>query len=69
MDHWTTQAGFPIIIVEEKDPEEEGTRVFELTQERFLSDGSKDDAKSSWFVPISVVSARIPDQVIKLILK
>lgn len=65
MAAWINQAGYPILMVEEKEPEEEGSRVFELSQERFLIDGTKDDSKPLWFIPISVVTSRAPEEVIK----
>lgn len=46
MSSWTRQMGYPLISVEQKVDGEK--RIFKLKQERFISDGGKDEKNSVW---------------------
>ena len=54
MSGWTRQMGYPIIHVNVTH-EEPNKRVLQLTQERFLADGSKDESNTMWMVSILLV--------------
>lgn len=62
MNTWTKQLGFPVIKVsEELDGDK---RILKLHQEKFTADGSKDDKKMLWMVPITVSSASSTQEAI-----
>ncbi|XP_024935803.1 puromycin-sensitive aminopeptidase isoform X2 [Cephus cinctus] len=61
MSSWTKQQGFPVLKVEQRQDGDD--RVLNLSQERFLADGSVDEEKSLWMIPVSVSTSRAPGQV------
>ncbi|GMT03168.1 hypothetical protein PENTCL1PPCAC_25342, partial [Pristionchus entomophagus] len=66
MSGWTKQMGFPLITVS-KVRRDEGSCVLALNQTRFIVDGSNDDARSKWMVPITTVigpSSRLGEKYI-----
>lgn len=59
MSGWTKQMGFPVIRVSAKQ-EAGDKRVLQLSQERFLADGTKDESNTMWMVPIEIATSRSP---------
>ena len=60
MTGWTKQMGYPVITVSAK---QEGTqRVLQLSQQRFLADGTQDETNSMWMVPIEIATSRDPSK-------
>uniref|UniRef100_A0A915PS54 Aminopeptidase n=1 Tax=Setaria digitata TaxID=48799 RepID=A0A915PS54_9BILA len=61
MSTWTKQMGFPLVSVSQKI---EGTRrILKMNQQRFLADGTTDEKKSFWQVPITISVSSEPDKV------
>ena len=58
MSGWTKQMGFPVIRVTARQ-EGDDKRILQLSQQRFLADGTKDDNNTMWMVPIEVETAEI----------
>ncbi|XP_012284370.1 puromycin-sensitive aminopeptidase [Orussus abietinus] len=58
MSTWTKQQGFPVVRVEQQ--QRGADRVLSLSQERFVADGSADDERGLWMVPISVSTSAEP---------
>lgn len=59
MGTYTLQAGYPLVIVQEKGLSRKGLRSFELEQQRFLFDGSKDRKNPIWTIPIGVIGSSL----------
>ncbi|ODN01106.1 Aminopeptidase N [Orchesella cincta] len=55
MSSWTLQSGFPLVRVQIANE-----TAITVSQERFLNDGAEDPEGSSWFVPITIVTADNP---------
>ena len=63
MSGWTKQMGFPVIRVSARSIEgEPNKRLLELSQQRFLADGSSDPANTLWMVPIEVATKSSPEK-------
>ena len=62
MSGWTKQTGFPVISVSARSVD--GQRMVQLSQKRFLADGSEDPAYTMWMVPIEIATQRSPDKVV-----
>ena len=60
MSGWTKQMGFPVIRVTARQ-EGEDKRVLQLSQQRFLADGTKDENNTMWMVPIEIATSRSPN--------
>lgn len=60
MGTFTRQAGYPMVIVNEKSSTTKGVRLLELEQKRFLFDGSRDPKNSVWTIPIGTTSCCFP---------
>ena len=60
MGTYTRQAGYPLVIVQEKELSRKGLRSFELKQQRFLFDGSSDRKNPTWAIPIGVIGSSLP---------
>ena len=61
MSGWTKQMGYPVITVTAHQ-DGDSRRVLQLSQQRFLADGTKDEADSMWMVPIEIATSRCPTQ-------
>ncbi|XP_012260332.2 puromycin-sensitive aminopeptidase isoform X1 [Athalia rosae] len=61
MSTWTKQQGFPVLKVDQR--QQGNDRILSLSQERFLADGSKDEEKSLWMIPVSVSTSAAPHEV------
>ncbi|CAD6215605.1 GSCOCG00000417001-RA-CDS [Cotesia congregata] len=61
MSTWTKQQGFPVIKVQQR--QQGNDRVLMLTQEKFLADGSVDESKNLWMIPLSVSTSKSPNEV------
>ena len=59
MTAWTKHTGFPVITVTARQ-EGDSKRVLQLSQKRFIADGSKDEANTQWLVPIEIATSRSP---------
>ncbi|XP_014229053.1 puromycin-sensitive aminopeptidase [Trichogramma pretiosum] len=68
MSTWTRLKGFPLVSVTEKLSNDSNTRIFSLTQERFLINGSIDKTNNTWMIPITFCSAENPEKVFKTII-
>lgn len=66
MATWTSQKGFPVIKVQEK--QEGSNRVLTIQQEKFCADGQQAGDGYLWLVPISVSTSSSPDTPVKTIL-
>ncbi len=55
MSSYTRQAGYPVLIVKEHI-ENQATSWLDVTQQRFLFDGSKDEAESLWSIPLGILT-------------
>ncbi|XP_017887572.1 puromycin-sensitive aminopeptidase isoform X2 [Ceratina calcarata] len=60
MSTWTEQQGFPVVRVQHR--QDGSDRVLTLSQERFLADGSKEAENSLWIIPISISTAKNPEE-------
>lgn len=60
MGTYTRQAGYPLVIVQEKELSRKELRSFELKQQRFLFDGSSDRKNPTWAIPIGVIGSSFP---------
>lgn len=58
MSGWTKQMGFPVIRVSAR--QEADKRILQLSQQRFLADGTKDENNTMWMVPIEIATSRSP---------
>ena len=68
MSGWTSQTGFPVISVSSQSVDgQPSKRLVQLSQRRFLADGSEDPAGTMWMVPIEIVSQQSPDKVVQSI--
>ena len=68
MSGWTSQTGFPVISVSSQPVDgQPSKRLVQLSQRRFLADGSEDPAGTMWMVPIEIVSQQSPDKVVQSI--
>ncbi|KAH8302053.1 hypothetical protein KR044_002268 [Drosophila immigrans] len=67
MSSWTKYKGFPVVSVE-SEVKGDNQRVLRLTQSKFTADGSKADEDCLWVIPISVSTARNPNQIAKTFL-
>jgi puromycin-sensitive aminopeptidase len=61
MSTWTKQTGFPVIKVTAR--QDGNNRILQLSQERFIADGSVDSENSQWIVPISISTAQNPQKI------
>ncbi|KAF7994235.1 hypothetical protein HCN44_003325 [Aphidius gifuensis] len=61
MSTWTKKMGFPVLRIEQK--QKGNDRILSLSQERFLSDGSVDEDKNLWMIPISVSTSKSPKDI------
>ncbi len=59
MSGWTKQMGFPVIRVTARQ-ESGNKRILQLSQQRFLADGSKDENNTKWMVPIEITTSMSP---------
>ena len=59
MSGWTKQMGFPVIRVTARQ-EGDDKRILQLSQQRFLADGTKDENNTMWMVPIEIATSRSP---------
>jgi len=66
MKTWTEQMGYPVISVSCK--QDGADMMLTLKQTRFVGDGSSDESKSRWMVPISIISSSSPDTPVKMML-
>merc|ERR1719204_564470 len=66
MKTWTEQMGYPVISVPCK--QDGADMMLTLKQTRFVGDGSSDESKSRWMVPISIISSSSPDTPVKMML-
>lgn len=51
--------GFPVIQVRSRQ-EENDKRILQLSQQRFLADGTLDENNPIWMVPIEIATSRSP---------
>ena len=58
MSGWTKQMGFPVIRVSARQDGDK--RILQLSQQRFLADGTKDENNTMWMVPIEIATSRSP---------
>uniref|UniRef100_A0A3B3S1X4 Aminopeptidase n=1 Tax=Paramormyrops kingsleyae TaxID=1676925 RepID=A0A3B3S1X4_9TELE len=59
MSSWTTQMGFPIIVVDEEQQGED--RVLKISQKKFCASGLHDGENCpTWMVPISICTSEDP---------
>lgn len=63
MTGWTKQMGYPVITVT-ANQDGDSRRVLQLSQQRFLADGTKDEAGSMWMVPVEITTSRCPTQAV-----
>ncbi|KAL8585740.1 hypothetical protein ACOMHN_056369 [Nucella lapillus] len=68
MNTWTSQKGFPVIKVSQKQDGKK--RILTLEQEKFCADGKQagDGCNYKWMVPISVSTDSSPDKPVSTIL-
>ncbi|KAK7501330.1 hypothetical protein BaRGS_00007455 [Batillaria attramentaria] len=66
MDTWTSQMGFPVLKVQEK--QEGNKRVITVEQEKFCADGKQAGDGYLWLVPVSVSTASCPEKPILTVL-
>jgi aminopeptidase N len=59
MSSWTSQMGFPLVTVSEKQLEG-NQRELHCQQCRYLEDGSVDDNRPLWQIPIPVAASEEP---------
>lgn len=62
MTNWVKAVGFPVVSVV-KSTQDGKKRVLSLKQERFIADGSADDQKTIWMIPISIATPKKKDAV------
>ncbi|CAF1586185.1 unnamed protein product [Adineta ricciae] len=67
MSLWTRQIGYPFVTVTEKQ-QSNNTRILQLTQKRFIIDGSIDHKNLQWKIPITFVTKLNPTSIVKKIL-
>lgn len=67
MSTWTLQLGFPLVTVVEEQ-QADRRRVLKLKQERFIADGSADNDRLLWKIPITIFTKSNPNQVTENIL-
>jgi len=61
MTGWTKQMGYPVITVTAQQ-DGDSRRVLQLSQQRFLADGTKEEAGSMWMVPVEIATSRCPSK-------
>ena len=61
MSGWTQQMGFPVISVTSQQIDD-SKRLLQLSQQRFLADGTKDENNTMWMVPVEIATSRNPSQ-------
>ncbi|KAF7633111.1 Aminopeptidase [Meloidogyne graminicola] len=64
MSSWTQQVGFPLVTVEEKQLDGDKRELL-LKQRRFLIDGSFDENKPIWQIPVSITIRSNPTKPFK----
>ena len=69
MEGWTKQVGFPLLTISEGKPDGDKALVFDVTQRRFLVNGTKEDDETLWFVPITFLTSESKEPVGKQLLK
>ncbi|CAF4427518.1 unnamed protein product, partial [Rotaria magnacalcarata] len=58
--------GYPLLTVTEEQINK--TRVIKIKQQRFIGDGSADDEKLQWKIPVTVFTKSNPKQIAQQIL-
>ncbi|CAF0814722.1 unnamed protein product [Adineta steineri] len=61
MSSWTLQMGYPLLTVVEEQVDKK--RVIQITQKRFIADGSVDEEKLQWKIPITVFTKSNPKKI------
>ncbi|CAF1136039.1 unnamed protein product [Adineta steineri] len=61
MSSWTLQMGYPLLIVTEEHKDKK--RVLQITQQRFIADGSVDEEKLQWKIPITIFTKSNPKKI------
>jgi len=68
MGTWTKKMGFPVVKVTSR--QEGDKRILHLEQRRFIADGSQDEEKTQWQIPISISTSADPNKAaFKMLLK
>ncbi|CAF3668954.1 unnamed protein product [Rotaria socialis] len=66
MSSWTRQMGYPLLTVTEEQTDK--NRVIKIKQQRFIADGSVDEEKLQWKIPITVFTKSNPKQIAQQVL-
>lgn len=62
MSTWTLQMGFPLVTVTEEQ-QAGRKRLLKLKQERFIADGSSDNDRLLWKIPITIFAKSKPNTI------
>jgi len=66
MSSWTLQMGYPLLTVTEEKSGEK--RIIKLKQQRFIADGSVDEEKLQWKIPITIFTKSNPKKIAQQVL-
>lgn len=61
MSTWVKQKGYPVILVSSKQKGHQ--TILEISQEKFIADGSKSESEYFWLVPITISTAQDPSKI------
>lgn len=61
MSSWTKLKGFPLITVTNKETEHKNQYVLEISQKKFVADGSVSTDPQMWVVPINIATSTDPE--------